>query len=194
LATVYHGLPVDLLTPRAPRGEYLAFLGRISPEKRVDRAIEVALRLEIPLEIAAKVDRADYEYYNNEIKHLMIDQPLIKFIGEIGQKEKSQFLSNAKALIFPIDWQEPFGLVMIEAMACGTPVVAFGLGSVPEVIDDGVTGFIVETIEDAVKAVEKIDTLDRTRVRKGFEERFSAERMAHDYVFAYQQVIDQHKG
>jgi glycosyltransferase involved in cell wall biosynthesis len=194
LATVYHGLPVDLLTSLESGGEYLAFLGRISPEKRVDRAIEVALRLGVPLEIAAKVDRADYEYYNDEIKHLMIDQPLVKFIGEIGQKEKSQFLGNAKALVFPIDWQEPFGLVMIEAMACGTPVVAFGLGSVPEVIDDGVTGFIVETIEDAVEAVEKIDDLDRTRVREVFEERFSAERMAHDYLSAYQQVIGQHKG
>jgi glycosyltransferase involved in cell wall biosynthesis len=193
LATVYHGLPPDLLTCcREPEG-YLAFLGRISPEKRADRAIEVATRLGMPLRIAAKVDRVDYEYYSTEIRPLLENQPLVKFIGEIGDAEKDDFLGRAAALLFPIDWEEPFGLVMIEAMACGTPVVAYRRGSVPEVVDDGVSGFVVESLEGAVEAVGKLESLDRARVRQVFEERFSAERMARDYVAAYQQVIDRRK-
>lgn len=190
LRTVHHGLPLDLLECCQEPEDYLAFLGRISPEKRVDRAIEVALGLGMNLKIAAKVDRVDYEYYSREIRPLMENQPLVKFIGEIGENEKTDFLGHARALIFPIDWREPFGLVMIEAMACGTPVVAFRRGSVPEVIDDGVTGFIVDTVDEALEAVKKVDSLDRERIRDVFEKRFSAERMAHDYVAAYQEVID----
>jgi glycosyltransferase involved in cell wall biosynthesis len=188
LATVHHGLPRNLLQGRTGRGQYLAFLGRISPEKRCDRAIEIAKRLNLPLRIGAKIDPLDQAYYAERIEPLMA-HPLVKFVGEIGEHEKDEFLGNAIALLFPIDWPEPFGLVMIEAMACGTPVVAFRHGSVPEVLEDGVTGFIVDNIDDAVAATARCAQLDRRRIRARFEQRFSAERMAADYRRAYEQVI-----
>jgi glycosyltransferase involved in cell wall biosynthesis len=188
LATVHHGLPRGLLQGRAGRGQYLAFLGRISPEKRCDRAIEIAKRLNLPLRIGAKIDPLDQAYYAERIEPLMA-HPLVKFVGEIGEHEKDEFLGNATALLFPIDWPEPFGLVMIEAMACGTPVVAFRHGSVPEVLEDGVTGFIVDNIDDAVAATARCAQLDRRRIRARFEQRFSAERMAADYRRAYEQVM-----
>ncbi|MFW6076100.1 MAG: glycosyltransferase family 4 protein [Chloroflexota bacterium] len=184
LGTVYHGLPVERFAFQPEPGDYLAFLGRISPEKRVDRAIEIARRVGMPLKIAAKVDRVDHDYFKCEIEPLLAD-PLVEYIGEIGDDEKEAFLGNAYALLFPIDWPEPFGLVMIEAMACGTPVVAFRRGSVPEVIDHGVTGFIVDSVEAAVKATTRIDGLSRWRCRQVFERRFSAERMANDYLDIY---------
>jgi glycosyltransferase involved in cell wall biosynthesis len=188
LATVHHGLPRGLLQGRAGRGQYLAFLGRISPEKRCDRAIEIAKRLNLPLRIGAKIDPLDQAYYAERIEPLMA-HPLVKFVGEIGEHEKDEFLGNATALLFPIDWPEPFGLVMIEAMACGTPVVAFRHGSVPEVLEDGVTGFIVDNIDDAVAATARCAQLDRRRIRARFEQRFSADRMAQDYRRVYEQVM-----
>jgi glycosyltransferase involved in cell wall biosynthesis len=185
VATVHHGLPRDLYAfgPDAHDG-YLAFLGRISPEKRPDRAIEIAIRAGLPLKIAAKVDAVDRDYFETHIRPLLA-HPLIEFIGEISEREKSAFLGGARALLFPIDWPEPFGLVAIEAMACGTPVVAFRCGAAPEVIDPGLTGFVVDTIDDAVAAVARIGALDRARVRAAFERRFSVERMADDYLAAY---------
>ncbi|CAF0691916.1 glycosyltransferase family 4 protein [Candidatus Methylacidithermus pantelleriae] len=187
LGTVYHGLPEDLYRPEFSCGEYLAFLGRISPEKGVDRAIEIARRAGMPLKIAAKVDPADREYYQQKIRPLL-REPMVEFLGEIGQKDKNEFLGKAYALLFPIDWPEPFGLVMIEAMACGTPVIAFRRGSVPEVMEDGVTGWIVEDVEGAVKAVAKVDRISRVECRRVFERRFTAERMALDYLNLYQRV------
>jgi glycosyltransferase involved in cell wall biosynthesis len=186
LGTVLHGLPPDLLPP-GPGGDYLAFLGRISPEKRVDRAIEIAIGSGRPLKIAAKVDKADRDYFETAIRPLLA-HPLVEFLGEIGDEEKAEFLGNACALLFPIDWQEPFGLVMIEAMACGTPVIAWPLGSVPEVVTDGETGFLVTSIEEAVRAVGRIDKLQRAICRRVFAERFSAARMARDYVAIYERV------
>ena len=186
--TVYHGLPLDLLGFKKDQGHYLAFLGRISPEKRVDRAIEIAKSVRMKLKIAAKIDAADREYFDREIGHLL-DDPCVEFIGEIGDDQKEEFLANAYALLFPIDWAEPFGLVMIEAMACGTPVVAYRQGSVPEVIDDGVTGFVVEGIQESARALEKIQHFDRRRCREVFEERFSVERMTRDYVHIYEKLI-----
>ena len=182
--TVYHGMDSDLyrFTPRADG--YLAFLGRISPEKRPDRAIAIAKRLGRRLKIAAKVDTADANYFRNEIEPLL-DHPLIEFIGEIGDHQKSAFLGGADALLFPIDWPEPFGLVMIEAMACGTPVIAWGCGSTPEVIDDGVTGFIVNSDAEADQAVWRAKSLDRAAVRRRFEQRFSSAVMARRYVELY---------
>jgi len=188
LATVHHGLPEDLHIPKEEPGKYLAFLGRISPEKRVDRAIEIAKMVEMPLRVAAKIDPVDQEYFDKEVRHLLSGTD-VEFIGEIGDQEKTEFLGNAFALLFPIDWPEPFGLVMIEAMACGLPVVAFPGGSVREIIDDGVTGFIVNTIEDAVSAVRRIETIDRRRCRDTFERRFSARRMATQYVDIYRHLI-----
>jgi glycosyltransferase involved in cell wall biosynthesis len=185
-ATVYHGLPPCPVKSEG-KGGYLAFLGRISPEKRVDRAVEIARRVGMTLRVAAKVDRADADYYREQIEPLFRD-PLVEFIGEIGEDEKPAFLGNAHALLFPIDWPEPFGLVMIEAMRCGTPVVAWGCGSVPEVIDEGLTGFIVNDLDQAVRAVEKVSELDRQRVRDVFETRFSAERMAADYLAVYEHL------
>jgi glycosyltransferase involved in cell wall biosynthesis len=187
--TVHHGIPVDLYDFQKDKGSYLAFVGRISPEKRVDRAIEIAKLAGMKLKIAAKVDAADRRYMDTEIRHLL-DHPLVEFIGEIGEKEKAEFLGNAYALLFPIDWAEPFGLVMIEAIACGTPVVAFRRGSVPEVIDHGVTGFIVESVEDSLFALEQIEHFDRARCRKVFEKRFSAARMAADYVKIYERLLE----
>jgi glycosyltransferase involved in cell wall biosynthesis len=186
-ATVYHGLP-DTLRLRERPGDYLAFLGRISPEKRVDRAVEIARRAGMKLKVAAKIDAVDRDYFRAEVEPLFRD-PMVEYVGEIGERDKGEFLGNAHALLFPIDWPEPFGLVMIEAMACGTPVVAYRRGSVPEVIDDGVTGFVVEDVEEAVLAVAKAGFLDRARVRRVFDERFSAARMASDYVAVYRRLI-----
>lgn len=187
VGTVLHGLPEDLHVPQYRPGQYLAFLGRISPEKRVDRAIEVAKRIGMPIKIAAKIDAADRDYFEDRIRGLL-DHPLVEFVGEISESEKSEFLGNAYALLFLIDWQEPFGLVMTEAMACGTPVIAYGMGSVPEVIDDGVTGFIVDNMEDAAKAAMRAGALNRGRIREVFEERFSARRMCHDYAQLYRRI------
>jgi glycosyltransferase involved in cell wall biosynthesis len=188
VGNVYHGLPASLYRPSFEQGKYLAFLGRISPEKRVDRAIEIAIRSGIPLKIAAKIDKADEVYFENKIKK-MFDHPLIEFLGEINEKDKQEFLGNAMALLFPIDWPEPFGLVMIEAMACGTPVIAYRNGSVSEIIHHGTNGFIVEDQKQAVKAVEKLSTIDRSDCRRVFEEYFTSERMAKDYVNVYRKMI-----
>jgi glycosyltransferase involved in cell wall biosynthesis len=187
--TVYHGIPSNLYELSRSQGTYLAFIGRISPEKRVDRAIEIAKRANIKLKIAAKVDAVDKHYMETKIRPLL-DHPLVEFIGEIGEKEKPEFLGNALALLFPIDWVEPFGLVMIEAMACGTPTIAFRQGSVPEIIDSGVTGFVVENIDESLAALAKVQYFDRARCRRVFEERFSASRMAADYLKTYERVIE----
>jgi glycosyltransferase involved in cell wall biosynthesis len=188
VATVHHGMPADELTPHYVEGEYLAFLGRTSPEKRVYRAIEVARRAGLPLKIAAKVDDADREYFETEIEPLLAAEH-VDFIGEIGPERKTEFLGKARALLFPIDWSEPFGLVMIEAMACATPVIAYRSGSVPEVVTDGVSGYIVESIEESVAAVARLDRLDRHTVRESFERRFTVERMARDYVQVYERLV-----
>lgn len=187
--TVHHGMPANSLSFRASDGEYLAFLGRISPEKGLDRAIEIAIRSGVPLKVAAKIDAADREYYETIIKPLF-RHPLIDFIGEIGHSEKSEFLGNAKALLFPIEWPEPFGLVMIEALACGTPVIAYPSGSVPEIMVDGVTGFVVSNILEAVKAVERISEIDRRACRQHFELNFTDDRMAQEYLSIYQELVD----
>jgi glycosyltransferase involved in cell wall biosynthesis len=184
--TVLHGMPANLLTPQPVKQEYAAFLGRVSPEKGLDQAIQIAGRAGMKLKIAAKVDNADKEYYDSKMKPLIQGNSNVEFIGEINDAQKPAFLSGAHALIFPIRWPEPFGLVMIEAMACGTPVVAFNHGSVPEVIDPGVTGFIVNDIDEAVAAAGKVHTLDRARVRATFDRRFTARRMAEDYVDLYE--------
>src|SRR5438876_4646256 len=177
VATVHHGIPRSLHTPiYNPRGGYVAFLGRISPEKRPDRAIRMARTLGIPLKIAAKVDKVDEAYFREKIVPLLSD-PGVEFIGEINERSKTEFLGEAQALLFPIDWPEPFGLVMIEAMACGTPVLAFRHGSVPEVIDEGVTGITVATLDEAIRQLPHVLALDRRAVRRRFEERFSATRM-----------------
>jgi glycosyltransferase involved in cell wall biosynthesis len=186
--TVYHGLPTDLYAPGPGGGGYLAFIGRICPEKGVDKAIKIAQRAGIPLKIAAKVDKADLDYYNDRIRGLL-KGPGVEFIGEIGDHEKGEFLGAAMALLFPIDWPEPFGLVTIEAMANATPVIAFRRGSVPEIVDDGVTGLIVDSIGEAVAAVSQAISLDRRAIRRRFEERFSVERMARDYVELYGDVL-----
>jgi glycosyltransferase involved in cell wall biosynthesis len=188
-ATIYHGLPENLLTPRPITPSYLAVLGRIAPEKGVDRAIRIAVRCGIPLKIAAKVDRADQDYYDEVIRPLM-DHPLVEYIGEIGDHEKSEFLSGALGLLLPIDWPEPFGLVMIEAMACGTPVIAYNRGSVPEIVDENLTGFIVEDEISACAAVNRLRQLDRGMIRKQFETRFTARRMALDYLATYRSLME----
>jgi glycosyltransferase involved in cell wall biosynthesis len=188
LTTVYHGLPERRYVPQPVEQKYLAFLGRISPEKRVDTAIRIAGRCGMQIRIAAKVDEADREYFEREIMPLL-ELPYVEFIGEITDDQKATFLSGAHALLFPIDWPEPFGLVMIEAMACGTPVIAFNRGAVPEVVDEGVSGFIVEDEIGAVAAVNRLHTLSRDTVRKRFEERFTSHRMAQQYVDAYQAVV-----
>jgi glycosyltransferase involved in cell wall biosynthesis len=190
METVHHGVPEDLYTGRDQPGQYLAFLGRISPEKRVDRAIEIAKRAGMPLRIAAKVDPADKEYFDQQIRSLLAD-PHVEFLEEIGEDEKDDFLGNAAALLFPIDWPEPFGLVMIEALACGTPVIAFRRGSVPEILEDGVTGFIVDSVEEAAKAVLRIPSIDRRECRAAFEERFSARSMCREYVRVYERVVEE---
>jgi glycosyltransferase involved in cell wall biosynthesis len=188
-ATIYHGMPKDDCEFHATSSNYLAFLGRISPEKRVDRAIAIAKRAGMEIRIAAKVDKVDQEYFNTQIKPLL-DHPLVNYTGEITPQEKNELLGNAYAVLFPIDWPEPFGLVMIEAMASGTPVIAYRHGSVPEVVNEGETGFIVENIDEAVIAVEKVAALSRHRCRQVFEERFSSERMTRDYIDVYQAIID----
>ena len=189
VATVYHGLPLHLLKPTCRvSGGYVAFLGRISPEKRPDRAIRIAQALELPIKIAAKVDKVDEAYFREKIVPLL-NQPGVQFIGEIDERAKSEFLGNAGALVFPIDWPEPFGLSMIEALACGTPVLAFGCGSVPEIIDPGVTGAIVHTMAEAIRTLPQVLALDRRTVRQGFEQRFSATRMAKDYIEVYGSVL-----
>jgi glycosyltransferase involved in cell wall biosynthesis len=192
IATVYHGLPQDLYQFRAQPGKYFAFLGRISPEKRVDRAIKIARRIGIPLKIAAKVDLVDREYFKKVIKPLL-REPLVEYVGEIGEGEKEEFLGNAYALLFPIDWPEPFGLVMIEAMACGTPIIAYRQGSVPEVIEQGHTGFVVDDLADAVAAAKRVPELSRKRCREVFEQRFTARRMARDYLRVYQGLIERER-
>jgi glycosyltransferase involved in cell wall biosynthesis len=188
IATIHHGIPPDLHRPTFERGSYLAFLGRISPEKRPDRAIRIARAAGIPLKIAAKVDKVDEDYFRNDILPL-IDGPGVEFIGEINEREKTKFLGEAAALLFPVDWPEPFGLVMIEAMACGTPVLAFRCGSIPEVIEDGVTGKMVDSEEEAIAALPGVLSYDRRTVRHRFEERFTTSRMAKDYVNTYRQLL-----
>jgi len=188
VGTVYHGMPLDLLKPVSANPYYLGFLGRISPEKRVDRAISIAERCGLPLKIAAKVDPVDRDYFEEVIRPLLA-KPHVEFIGEIADAQKSEFLSNAFALLVPIDWPEPFGLVMIEAMACGAPVIAFNRGSAPELIEEGVTGFVVEDEMSAVGAVRHISRLSRTMIRKRFEERFGARRMARDYLEIYRDMV-----
>jgi len=189
--TVYHGMPQYLLTPqKVEKRDYFAFLGRISPEKGIERAIRIAQACGVTLKVAAKVDKADEEYFKAEVEPLLSTGG-VEFIGEINDAQKPAFLSGAKALMFAIDWPEPFGLVMIEAMACGCPVIAFKRGSVPEVMDDGVTGFIVDNVEEAIAACGRLHELDRDKVRAQFDKRFTARRMANDYVAVYQRLIDQ---
>jgi glycosyltransferase involved in cell wall biosynthesis len=189
LRTIHHGLPAHLLGPRAAKPEYLAVLGRIAPEKAVDRAIRIAVRCKLPLKIAAKVDRVDRDYFEREIRPLL-ELPGIEYIGEIGDAEKAEFLAGARALLMPIDWPEPFGLVMIEAMACGTPVIAYRSGSVPEVIEDGLTGFIVDSEAAAADVIDnRVRLLSRERIRARFEERFTARRMAGEYLEIYRELI-----
>jgi glycosyltransferase involved in cell wall biosynthesis len=187
--TIYHGLSLTALRPLPrPTGDYVAFLGRISPEKRPDRAIAIARALNVPLKIAAKVDRADEVYFREQIEPLLAE-PGVEFIGEINERQKVDFLGNARALLFPIDWPEPFGLIMIESMACGTPVLAFRCGSVPEIVEEGVTGAIVETVDGAIDALPRVMALDRKKVRHRFEQRFSATRMAKEYVKVYRSLL-----
>jgi glycosyltransferase involved in cell wall biosynthesis len=187
--TVYHGLAVDGLPFTAkPKGNYLAFLGRISPEKRPDRAIQIAAKAGMPLKMAAKIDNADRAYWETVIEPMVRSHPNVEFIGEINERQKAEFLGNAGTLLFPIDWPEPFGLVMIEAMACGTPVIAFNCGSVPEVVDPGLSGIIVDTVTEAVETVESTLCMDRRKVRSTFEQRFSAKRMASDYLEIYRSL------
>lgn len=188
IGTVYHGLPNDLYQRGEGEDGYVAFIGRISPEKRPDRAIEIAKKAGIKIKIAAKIDKADEDYYQKLIKELM-EQPHVEFLGEIGEDKKGEFLGRAKALLFPIDWPEPFGMVMIEAMACGTPVIAYNKGSVPEIVNHNITGYIVDSIEDAVKSLENIHKIDRSRVREVFENRFSAKAMADNYLKLYKTLI-----
>ena len=190
-ATVYHGLPAQTLKPSyKPSGDYVAFLGRISPEKRPDRAIRIAQALGLRIKIAAKIDKVDEAYFRENIASLF-NLPGVEYIGEIDERSKSEFLGEASALLFPIDWPEPFGLSMIEAMACGTPVLAFRCGSVPEIIDPGVTGLIVDSMDEAIRVMPQVLALDRRAVRQKFEQRFSASRMAKDYVQVYRSLIKQ---
>lgn len=187
---VHHGLPVNLFKKGNGHGNYFAFLGRISPEKRCDRAIEIAIETNTPIKIAAKIDNTDRDYFEREIKHLF-NHPLVEYIGEINEEQKQDFLGNAKALLFPIDWPEPFGLVLIESMACGTPVVAWYCGSVPEIIEQEKSGYVVESMEESIKNANKIERLDRSVVRRCFEKRFTSQIMAQRYIELYQKQIDQ---
>ncbi|HEX9448020.1 MAG TPA: glycosyltransferase family 4 protein [Dongiaceae bacterium] len=188
IKNIHHGMPEQLLTPRPVQPSYLAFLGRISPEKGVDRAIRIATLCGLPLKIAAKVDKVDQQYFDERIQPLLATHKNVEFIGEISDRKKPDFLSGAIGLLVPIDWSEPFGLVMIEAMACGTPVIAYNRGSVPEVVDDGVTGFVVKDEAEAVAAVGRLGSLSRSKVRKQFEARFTARRMALDYIAVYDEL------
>lgn len=194
VGTIHHGIPAKLYEPTFdPRGGYVAFLGRMSPEKRPDLAIRIARAMGVPLKMAAKVDRADEDYFDAQVKPLLGED--VEFIGEVGEREKQKFLGEAHALVFPIDWPEPFGLVLIEALACGTPVLAIGNGSVPEVIDDGVTGHVVHSVEAAIAMLPQVMALDRRAVRRRFEARFTAARMAQDYIDLYQACLaDQSAG
>ena len=187
-ATVHHGLPRELYGLHVRPQSYFAFVGRISPEKRLDRAIEIALRCDTPLRIAAKVDPADCAYFEQQIRPLL-SHPLVEFVGEIGEAQKNEFIGQARALLFPIDWPEPFGLVMIEAFACGTPVVAYPCGSVPEVMRDGITGRIVQDQDEAVEAARRIDRIDRRRCREVFDRYFTSDVMALRYIGVYQTLI-----
>jgi glycosyltransferase involved in cell wall biosynthesis len=189
-ATVYNGIPLNQYPFHEGPGSYLAFVGRMSPGKRPDRAIEIAKRAGMPIKLAAKIDQADCEYFEEHVRP-RLNEPGVEFVGEIGEAEKGQFLGEACALLFPIDWPEPFGLVMIEAMACGTPVLAFSHGAVAELVQDDITGFVVSSVEEAVSAVKRLEVLDRRRCRKVFEQRFSSERMAQDYLDVYQRVLRQ---
>lgn len=193
VGNVYHGLPLDLYRFEPEPDDYLAFIGRLSREKRVDRAVAIARRLGMRLRVAAKIDRYDRDYYERELAGLLAD-PLVEFVGEIGEADKGAFLGKARCLLFPVDWPEPFGLAMIEAMACGTPVVAFRCGSIPEVVDEGVTGYCVDSIDAAVAAVARAAALDRRRCREQFERRFSVERMARDYVRLYGALVEDRGG
>ena len=190
-ATIYHGQPVDDLPYQEnPSLDYIAFLGRVSPEKRPDRAIDIAVKSGMPLRMASKIDKVDQEYFDESIKPMIeANRNIVDFTGEFEIDEKRPFLGNAKAVLFPIDWPEPFGLVMIESMSCGTPVIGFRCGSVPEVIDEGVTGFIVDTVDEAVEALRKVDSLDRRKIRERFVERFSDKRMTADYVALYERMV-----
>lgn len=189
-ATIHHGLPRDLYTFHAQPEGYLAFLGRISVEKRPDHAIEIAKRTGLPLRIAAKVDPADRQYFQSEIEPLL-DHPLVEFIGEISDAEKNEFLGHAAAVVCPYDWPEPFGLVLIEALACGTPVLAYRRGSIPEIIEDGTTGFVCETLSEMAEAAGRISLIDRRRCRAAFDQRFTADRMARDYVALYERIVEE---
>lgn len=188
-ATIYHGLPEDLLTFRAKRGDYLAFLGRVSPEKGIEQSIEIAGQAGMNLKVAAKVGKADQDYYHQVVKP-QLEQPFVDFIGEIDENQKNDFLGNAYAVLFPANWPEPFGLVIIEAMACGTPVIAFRNGAVPEVMEEGTSGFVVETVEEAVRALGRVPTLSRRACRAYFEKRFTASRMARDYLALYRHIVE----
>jgi glycosyltransferase involved in cell wall biosynthesis len=191
--TVYHGLPRDLLRFNpSPRGDYLAYLGRITPEKGPDRAIEIAKRAGAKLKMAAKIDDADRDYWETVIEPLVASHPNVEFVGEVNEHEKGPFLGNASALLFPIDWPEPFGMVMIEAMACGTPVIAYRKGSVPEVIDEGVSGFLVSDVAEAAAVVKRIGRFDRTKARRSFEQRFTIERVAAEYLTIYRDLPGVH--
>jgi glycosyltransferase involved in cell wall biosynthesis len=187
-ATVYHGLPPDLLPYQPTPGGYVLFLGRISPEKRPDRAIEIARRAGVELLIAAKVDAVDRDYFTRTIAPLLAG-PGVRFLGEVSETEKAKLLGGARALLFPIDWPEPFGMVVIEALSCGTPVIAWKQGSVPELIESGVSGWIVESVDEAVTALRRVDRIDRRACRSVFERRFTAERMARDYVAIYETLV-----
>lgn len=193
VATVHHGLPLGLYRPSFTPGRHLLFLGRISPEKRPDRAVEIAERAGMPLVVAAKVDAADRRYFEERIRPLLA-RPFVEYVGEVGEQKKQELLAGAAALLFPIDWPEPFGMVMIEAMACGTPVIAFPHGSVPEVLEHAVTGFIVPDVSAAVAAVARLGELDRRRIRRRFEERFSVERFASEHERVYERLIGRPAG
>jgi glycosyltransferase involved in cell wall biosynthesis len=188
MGTVYHGLPNTLLKEGRGEGGYLAFLGRICPDKGILAAIEIARRAGMTLKVAAKVDPADQAYYDEQVAPVLAHSPHVEFIGEINDARKPEFLGNARALLFPICWPEPFGLVMIESMACGTPVIAFNCGSVPEIMENGLTGYVVDDVDQAVVAVGKLDALFRPSIRSRFEERFSVAAMARDYVRIYHQL------
>ncbi len=188
VATVHHGLPKDLYTPHANQGKYLVFLGRVAPEKGLDQAIEIAKRVDMPLRIGAKIDPTNVEYYRAVIEPLL-DHPLIEFVGEVTDLEKDDFIGDAYAMICPYDWPEPFGLVFIESLACSTPVIAYRRGSVPEIIEHGVTGFVCETLEEMVQSVRHVSLLERARCRQAFDLRFTTERMVQDYVRVYERML-----
>ena len=191
--TVYHGLPQNLYTKGDGDGDYVVFLGRISPEKAPDKAIKIAQCAGSVIKIAAKIDKADYDYYKQKIKPLL-KLPNVEYLGEIGESEKEQLLQKAKALLFPINWPEPFGMVLVEAMACGTPIIAFPYGSVPELLEDGKTGMIVHDVESAVNALKRIEALDRNLIRNTFEKRFSVQVMANNYLRIYDDIINKKRG